>query len=104
MPQSSLSIRNTFKIYKHNFLHLFRFLEPGGCPMHAEKSLGWREQRRDMITCAKSVKIGLSGFKSVLGIRPLLETLGMAKLDHSAFSSSPRFGELERAPTSESCD
>ena len=77
MPQSSLSILNMFKIYKHNFLHLFRFLEPGGAALRVQKK-AWagarREQRRDMITCAKSVKIGLSSFKSVLiGIRPLLE-------------------------------
>ena len=37
MPQSSLSILNMFKIYKHNFLHLFRFLEPGGAALRVQK-------------------------------------------------------------------
>ena len=71
MPQSSLSILNMFKIYKNNFLHFSDFWSLGGPPYACRTKPGLA---RDMITCSKSVKIGLSGFKSVLiGIRLLLE-------------------------------
>ena len=36
MPQSSLPILNMFKIYKNNFLHFFRFLEPGGAALRVQ--------------------------------------------------------------------
>jgi len=74
------------RIYKLNFLQFFRFLEPTGAALRAQKgSLAGREQWRDVITCLNSVKIGLSGFKSVeLGVDRkfvrLWKALGMAKL------------------------